>query len=545
MKKDLNQLLTYLQRAAISGIDVEDLISQIRIAINSSDTIKIVLMGAFSDGKTSTIAGVMGKLMEDMKIDQDESSDELTFYHLDAIGKQFEIVDTPGLFGTKERELDGKNVRYSSITREYLSSAHVIIYVTDAVNAMKDSHTDIIRYVLKDLGKLNSTIFVLNKMDEANVDMSDDEDYNRVATIKRDSLIKRLRTSSVALTVEEASNVRIACVAANPQGRGLKFWLEKPDKYSARSRIGVVKKFIEEITSSLDIETAKKNVTESQIKDSVLSLLKKMKDAESEGNRIKGELKEQLDELEIKLAQMRKDAILNKGILAQSLQAHQREIEIAINAASMNEIGTEISTYIGNDGKRLQNYISQKFSECVEQNNLAFKEQCVDSSFEKMSELTEGSIKWGARILKHTKVTNDMVKATRNVVAKGLKFKPWEAVKIARWVSKGLIGLSLALEAWSHWRSYKQQKEFEDTKRKVLEFVRGTMNEAEASFINEDTYLANFAPGITEGKNMIEEYRKNYDSHVSYLKSLRELLAEIESWSGISSEKYSQGDAAY
>lgn len=70
-----------------------------------ADTIKIVLLGSYSDGKTSTVAGLLSKVEDNMKIDPDESSDELVVYHPSSLKKGFEIVDTPGLFGTKEKRL--------------------------------------------------------------------------------------------------------------------------------------------------------------------------------------------------------------------------------------------------------------------------------------------------------------------------------------------------------------------------------------------------------------------------------------------------------
>lgn len=56
------------------------------------DTIKdgeisVVLLGSFSDGKTSAIAGLLGRLEDNMKIDNDESSDELTIIVLKTLRK--------------------------------------------------------------------------------------------------------------------------------------------------------------------------------------------------------------------------------------------------------------------------------------------------------------------------------------------------------------------------------------------------------------------------------------------------------------------------
>lgn len=152
----LNELREILIKASEQGVDVKDILRKVDSALGNAEskTIKIVLMGAFSDGKTTVVAALTGRLEDDMKIAIDESSDELTFYHLPALGYDFEFVDTPGLFGSKEKEVDGRFVRFSEITREYISQAHIVIYVTDAVNPVKDSHVPILKFTLKDLNKL-------------------------------------------------------------------------------------------------------------------------------------------------------------------------------------------------------------------------------------------------------------------------------------------------------------------------------------------------------------------------------------------------------
>ena len=128
------------------GLDLQDILKKVDSvkSMLEDGIVRIVLLGSFSDGKTSAIAGLLGRLEDTMKIDQDESSDELKVYRPAGLKEGFEIVDTPGLFGTKEKELDGKNIKYSDITKKYLSEAHIVIYVCDAVNPLKDSHIPII-----------------------------------------------------------------------------------------------------------------------------------------------------------------------------------------------------------------------------------------------------------------------------------------------------------------------------------------------------------------------------------------------------------------
>jgi len=150
------------------GIEVDADLEKISESVKSiqSDVLRIALLGAFSDGKTSVVAAWLGKVMGDMKIDMDESSDQLAVYRPEGLPGQCEIVDTPGLFGDKVKTVDGEQVMYEDVTKRYISQAHLILYVVDATNPLKDSHGGIVRWLLRDLNKLTSTVFVINKMDE-------------------------------------------------------------------------------------------------------------------------------------------------------------------------------------------------------------------------------------------------------------------------------------------------------------------------------------------------------------------------------------------
>src|SRR5690606_12773817 len=106
----LEELKTMLSELAAIGVDVDADLKKIESALTSvnDDMLRIALMGAFSDGKTSVIAAWLGKVMADMKIDMDESSDSVAIYKPEGLPEKCEIVDTPGLFGDKEKEIDGQ-----------------------------------------------------------------------------------------------------------------------------------------------------------------------------------------------------------------------------------------------------------------------------------------------------------------------------------------------------------------------------------------------------------------------------------------------------
>ncbi len=88
------------------GIDISESIKKIESAkrIVQEDKLSVVLVGAFSDGKTSVVAGWINEKLDNMKIAPDESSDEILCYTPTTIPDGCQIIDTPGLFGDKKGE---------------------------------------------------------------------------------------------------------------------------------------------------------------------------------------------------------------------------------------------------------------------------------------------------------------------------------------------------------------------------------------------------------------------------------------------------------
>ncbi|GAA8423092.1 hypothetical protein Hpkin77_02280 [Helicobacter pylori] len=139
----LKKLLDFVHTGEEYGIKVEEsLKDKIRNAMKdvSGQKLKVALVGGFSCGKTSIAAAWIDRLDKSMKIDHEESSDEVKIYHID---DEIELVDTPGLFGFKVKEHDsGKIERYKDITKKYISEAHLILYALNPSNPIKESHKD-------------------------------------------------------------------------------------------------------------------------------------------------------------------------------------------------------------------------------------------------------------------------------------------------------------------------------------------------------------------------------------------------------------------
>ncbi|GAA7916248.1 hypothetical protein COL4_01120 [Helicobacter pylori] len=102
-QENLKKLLDFVHAGEEYGIKVEEsLKDKIHNAMENvaGQKLKVALVGGFSEGKTSIAAAWIERLYKSMKIDHQESSDEVKIYDID---NEIELVDTPGLFGFKKK----------------------------------------------------------------------------------------------------------------------------------------------------------------------------------------------------------------------------------------------------------------------------------------------------------------------------------------------------------------------------------------------------------------------------------------------------------
>ncbi len=211
-------------------------------------------------------SGKKDRLDKSMKIDHKESSDEVKIYDID---NEMELVDTPGLFGFKEKITDsGKIERYKDITKKYISEAHLILYVLNPSNPIKDSHKDDLNWLFRTLNLLSRTIFVISRFDEE-ADIEDEKDYNKRFEIKKENIQNRLN-DLISLSEEEKESLIIVAVAANPFDLGVEHWLKHQEEFQKLSHIKALQdatqKKIKENGGKLTIiEEAKKSVIQDVI----------------------------------------------------------------------------------------------------------------------------------------------------------------------------------------------------------------------------------------------------------------------------------------
>lgn len=229
-------LLAFLEKGKEIEVFIdENLINKLLRTISEIDSkkLKVALVGGFSEGKTSIAAAWLERLdKSSMKISHEESSDMLAIYEL---GDDIELIDTPGLFGFKEKHSGANVEKYKDITRKYISEAHLLLYVMNAANPIKESHKDDLNWLFRTLNLLPRTIFVLSKFDEV-VDIEEQDSYQEALKIKKESITKRL-SDLIELSNKECETLSIVAVAANPLDKGFEHWQQNMQEFKALSHI--------------------------------------------------------------------------------------------------------------------------------------------------------------------------------------------------------------------------------------------------------------------------------------------------------------------
>ncbi|MGL2651043.1 LeoA/HP0731 family dynamin-like GTPase [Helicobacter pylori] len=534
-QENLKKLLDFIHTGEKYGIHIEEsLKDKIRNAMENvaDQKLKVALVGGFSEGKTSIAAAWIERLDESMKIDHKESSDEVKIYNID---DEMELVDTPGLFGFKEKITDsGKIERYKDITKKYISEAHLILYALNPSNPIKESHKDDLNWLFRTLNLLARTIFVISRFDEE-ADIEDEEDYNKRFKIKKENIQNRLN-DLIFLSEEEKENLIIVAVAANPFDLGFEHWLKHQEEFQKLSHIKALQdatqKKIKENGGKLTIiEEAKKSVIQDVIHRQ-MPLAKKEQQ----------EIKREMEYLDKTLEKRRKEIQDLNGEISQA-RIHLREFITRYFSDLISQVsGTSLETFndfvireIGDKGINIDTRVRNAFER---ETQGIFNEMAkIETSFNAdvgFFEKHAGTLgKVGINFLKQRGFINATnIKLARDgivAVAKftgidlALKFKPWGAVNLAGNINKALPLIGLVIEAWDSYNKYQKQQELEKAKEKIKSNFDGQKQEILALINDETRFKQACFPSVFELEETIQACEES-------VKKTQECAQGLEKW---------------
>ncbi|WP_181231717.1 LeoA/HP0731 family dynamin-like GTPase [Helicobacter pylori] len=529
----LKKLLDFVQTGEKYGIKVEEsLKDKIHNAMENvaDQKLKVALVGGFSEGKTSIAAAWIERLdKESMKIDHKESSDEVKIYHID---DEIELVDTPGLFGFKEKITDsGKIERYKDITKKYISEAHLILYALNPSNPIKESHKDDLNWLFRTLNLLSRTIFVISRFDEE-ADIEDEEDYNKRFKIKKENIQNRLNE---LISLSEEESLTIVAVAANPFDLGVEHWLKHKEEFQKLSHIKALQdatqKKIKENGGKLTIiEEAKKSV----IQDVVYRQMPPAKQALQDINREMEYLNKTLEKRRKEIQDLNKEISQARIHLREFIIRYFSDLSRQVSGTSLETFNDFVTREIGDEGSiidtRVQNELekqTQGISNEIAKIGTTFNADM--SSFEKHARIF-GEI---AKKLSQSRIINaTSIKAARDgivAVARftgidlALKFKPWGAVKLAGNINKALPLIGLAFEAWDSYNKYQKQQEFEKAKEEMKSHFDGQKQEILALINDETRFKQACFPSVFELEKCIQACEES-------VKKTQECTQGLEKW---------------
>jgi len=523
----LQRLLSFVLEGKKFGVALDDgLIDKISkgIAEVTSEKLKVALVGGFSEGKTSIVVAWAGNYDSNtMKIDVSESSDEVQVYHL----KDFDLVDTPGLFGFKETS---NQLKYKEITRKYISEANLLLYVMNPNNPIKDSHKDELNWLFKDLNLLSRTVFVISRFDEE-ADIEDDEEYKQRFEIKKENIRLRLRDFEI---ITDKQSVPIVAVSANPFGEGFDYWLSKLDEYNQISHINdlqvaTARKIKESGDKNALVLATRQSIVKDVIQRQMPIAQKNIALAVEEINMFKNamdDIRKEQDRSERNISNARIE-------LKEYITGLFTDLILQVKGTDLKTIDEFFEKNIGDEGIILETSIQNEFERQL--GKISYEISKAEKNFNvsvkhynnMVGDLAIEGMKVGKNFMKNAQISGKSVLAARDFLMPTFKFKPWGAIKLADKLSKGFVVcgslLGVGLEMWDSYSQVKQEKEFNKAKNEVVDSLNKQRKEYIDFINNTQDFIGQFFPSYFELHNRLVEMEEDLIKRQSFQN-------EFEAW---------------
>jgi len=499
-----DKLLNFLAQGEIAGVSVDPALREkLQQSIAGNKKLKVALIGGFSEGKTSIAAAWLGVVKSDMNISHQESSDAVAIYEID---DDLTLIDTPGLFGYKEKfnANTPEQEKYKDITRKYVSEAHLVLYVMNSTNPLKESHASELKWLFRELNLLPRTVFVLSRFDEV-ADVADEEDYQQNFFIKKQNVLSRLK-DLIDLKDNEAQALSIVAVSANPFDAGVEHWLSEPERFRQLSHISLLQQATTkniEANGGLEkmaLETSKSIIQDVLLREIPVAVEKDKLLAEELDKLTRAEQRASND---IAVAQKRVSRA--QASLKEFVVDHFTDLILQLKGASMETISAFFEREIGEGGIVLDNKIQIAFSKNIDavssdlvriQTSLNSDISAFDSH---MLAMGRQGLDW---IVKSKVINANTIKGARDLLWSSFKFKPWAAIKLAKGLNGALAVVGIAFEAWDSWKEAERIKEFEKGKRSLIENLEVQRREL-LEKVNGSDFSTQFFPGFAELQQQI------------------------------------------
>ena len=487
--------------------DIQGKVTRVRARLDQ-EVFEVAFFGAFSDGKSTIIAALTRSL--DIPIAVKPTTDKVERYrHGDWM-----FVDTPGTFSGK--------LLHDEVTRSYISEADLVVFVVNAVNPLPKSQEELVRWLLVDVGKEPHVIFAINRMDEV-ADLEDDADFEHHVQVKQRTLLKTLHD-----ICGRPCEPTVVAISADPYEQGLEDWLDDPEEYEHLSRL---QNLIIAIEEHLDraAEQIQVNAGMASVRDGIETILDRLEKLDKElqpVHEILAQRAKELSQESDRLEQLVSQAYLG---IQEDVDSMRCDLLDSLNACiDLRTLKNLIERDIGKDGEILE----RKITNIVERWGQTLTGQAkpifdqISASMEESDSLFGDLVKRGgpelAKVLQKVfggtpRQIADGILRLRNALKIPLKFKPWEAVRFAKflknivWLAPLIEGVLIAIDMY---REHKLASEV----AKLKEVINQGLQEFSEAF-SRDKFEQQACPGLAEIRHMAKE------QETSLLKIKRKLRA--------------------
>ena len=537
------KIKNYLEKITKIETNIKKIFSDLNINYNfikdEENTIRLVFAGQYSAGKSSILKMLTGK--EDIEIGAKITTQQATKYEWNGIS----IIDTPGIH--TELRKDHDEISYNSI-----ANADMLVFVI--TNELFDSYlAEHFRKLAIERDKAGEMILVVNKMQRS----SKGNTKEQQAVIEED-----LKKVFEPYTPEQ---LNLCFLDAESYLDSLKERKNDPELANFLFTVSGYNEFIEKLNCFVKEKTLTSKLTTKlyQLEEQLYSTLQKIetKSNDADINALEENFRQQrhvLFKSKYRLQQEIKNVFLEYSdkIRGYGLEA----ANLIFEGCKIEEVETELEDYIKkveNLCDECQNIVSKKLEkgffeihkdiENIENSNFSHNLKInLEGKFEGLPENIKqilnnvgiGSKDIGNHIVANAfktgsngglKLTNFSGGNVHDVVLKighnlGHKFRPWEAIKLAKGVAIGAqalsvlgVGLSIFMQIKSDIDEEKIRKDLRKNRQNIRSQFNSTANDLDnfsKIYIKENVEktLDAFIEEIDSNIYKIRETVKNHDA---------------------------------
>ena len=369
--------------------------------------------------------------------------------------------------------------------------------------------------------------------------------------IKRANLESKLQRAA-DLTPAELEQLHIVCMAANPNGRGLTFWFDKPEHYESRSRIGELKAVTTRVLQSnvpavLQAKTGLDVVLElamrtsaaaqrelealaafgAQNAESIARIQKDMEKGRTDVKRLGAAMREELTSMENRL--MGRLRPLEMGELLPFL-------EDEIGYISATEVGFKLQLAIKS---LVDKYFSQASAVTGRLNKeidiqvaagISLLEVVGRTAAGASRQMLQGVSKLPPSVIK------DGIFAARDALSSlaGItyKFKPWEASKLAgsisKWAGPAGAALQVSTDLYRAYKASEHESELRKVKTDIGDGIKGVFKDIYDILGDDRKVIALLAPQLEGFQTVLNSLTQSKEKLQARTEAIQRVAIRLE-----------------